>query len=128
MRSGLRSARVRKMIGTPGQGRDPPDALADVQAVGVRQHDVEQESGPAALGGKARWPLYRLQTGQREAFLLQVVLRSENRSTSSSMSRIFFMGGLVTCSNVISGDVTERLSGREFGIKAGLSAGALARA
>ena len=75
MRSVSEARAVRKMIGSAGQVGILADAFADVQAVGIGQHDVEQDQVGTHLAAQLDRALAGLRSGQWKAFLFQVVLQ-----------------------------------------------------
>ena len=71
----LRGSRRQKDDRGGGQFGILSDAFADIQAVGVRQHDIQQDEVGPHLPAQVQGPLSGLQSGQRKALLLEVVLQ-----------------------------------------------------
>ena len=68
------------------------NSLADIQPVGIRQHDVEQDEIGPHLPAEFDGALASLLPGQRDSLPSRgYTSSSEKRSESSSMSSIFFM-------------------------------------
>ena len=69
---------MRNMIGTCGQS-DAPARPADLQAVGIRQHDVQDEQVRLFAAAQVERALAGLRSHQRVTFALQVVLQEREQ-------------------------------------------------
>src|SRR5262249_8653367 len=82
--------------GDLGQIGIAANAFADVETVGIGEHDVEQDEIGSDLAAEVNGAAAGLKTGQGEAFFFPpsfsvLYLSRAKRSTSSWMSRIFFI-------------------------------------
>jgi len=71
----LRGARGQKKDRDVADIRIGPNPLADLQPVGIRQHDVQDDQIGSFSAAELDGPLAGLETDQRESFLLEVVLQ-----------------------------------------------------
>ena len=75
MRSVSEARAVRKMIGIVRQFGIVANALADVQAVGIGQHDIEQDEVGTHLAAKIQRALPVCDPRETKALFFQVVLQ-----------------------------------------------------
>ena len=75
MRSVSDARAVRKMIGIDARSASLRMPFADVEAVGIRQHDVQQDQVGPHLPAQIDGALAGLQSTEGEAFFLQVVFQ-----------------------------------------------------
>ena len=66
-----------------------PDGFADLQTIGIRQHDVQNDQVGLFTAAQVDSAFSGSGSGEYEAFLLEVVLDQRVGVASSSMSTIF---------------------------------------
>ncbi|SPE31588.1 hypothetical protein SBA6_160018 [Candidatus Sulfopaludibacter sp. SbA6] len=120
---GLGGPRGQKDDGGGGEVRVLADAFADVEAVGIGQHDIEQDQVRAHLPAQLQRAFPGLQSGQGEALFLQVVFQEREEVGVVFDEENFFheIHRHACLCYFSSGHVTKPLRGGEFGIKMLLS-------
>ena len=99
---GFGSARRQKYDRDGGQIRMAPDGFADIEAVRIRQHDVQDDQIGALPAAEFHGALPGLDAGNRKALPLQVVLQeSEQIDVIFNHNNFLHMDCLNCCSRGI---------------------------